>query len=192
MPFVAAEMPKLRAQGYDLCTTGDAMRAAAAKDPQIWEHVEEISVYARMAPEDKEKVLRVLRDRGQYTLMCGDGANDVGALKQAHVGVALLSGFGSANTAKDGEKALELESEEERKKRQAQAKVSTIARDTNNMLTSVAKSGSGYVVHDRVDLTRSIKRITPAPANRGRSDPSERTVKPWHCVPADKAEGREW
>eukprot|EP00959_Pyramimonas_sp_CCMP1952_P237728 4967705-Pyramimonas_sp.AAC.1 len=144
MPFVAAEMPKLRAQGYDLCTTGDAMRAAAAKDPQIWEHVEEISVYARMAPEDKEKVLRVLRDRGQYTLMCGDGANDVGALKQAHVGVALLSGFGSANTAKDGEKALELESEEERKKRQAQAKVSTIARDTNNMLTSVAKSGSGY------------------------------------------------
>lgn len=32
--------------------------------------------------------------------MCGDGANDVGALKQAHIGVALLSGFGSVNVEK--------------------------------------------------------------------------------------------
>jgi cation-transporting ATPase 13A1 len=91
-------MPALRAEGYDLCATGDALRAAAAKDPKLWDHVEEISVYARMAPEDKERVIRAMRERGMHTLMCGDGANDVGALKQAHVGVALLSGFGGASS----------------------------------------------------------------------------------------------
>jgi cation-transporting ATPase 13A1 len=53
-----------------------------------------------MSPDDKERVLKRLKTQGHHTLMCGDGANDVGALKQAHVGVALLSGFGSANTKK--------------------------------------------------------------------------------------------
>jgi cation-transporting ATPase 13A1 len=55
-----------------------------------------------MSPEDKEAVLKALRANGRHTLMCGDGANDVGALKQAHVGLALLSGFGDANTKKAG------------------------------------------------------------------------------------------
>ncbi|KAI5160102.1 manganese-transporting P-type ATPase [Nematocida ausubeli] len=48
------------------------------------------SVFARADPDSKEKIISLLNSIGEYTLMCGDGTNDVGALKTAHAGIALL------------------------------------------------------------------------------------------------------
>ncbi|KAJ5760448.1 ATPase P-type K/Mg/Cd/Cu/Zn/Na/Ca/Na/H-transporter [Penicillium odoratum] len=75
----------------DICITGYAL--AKFKDqvalPELLRHT---WVYARVSPKQKEDILLGLKDAGYTTLMCGDGTNDVGALKQAHVGVALLNG----------------------------------------------------------------------------------------------------
>ncbi|XP_064599544.1 polyamine-transporting ATPase 13A3-like isoform X2 [Liolophura sinensis] len=47
------------------------------------------AVFARMTPDQKAQLIEVLQELGYYVGMCGDGANDCGALKTAHAGISL-------------------------------------------------------------------------------------------------------
>ncbi|KAK4688093.1 manganese-transporting P-type ATPase, partial [Tremellales sp. Uapishka_1] len=76
---------------YDICITGVALKQYESRPS--WLHlIRHTWVYARVSPSQKEFILTTLKDLGYTTLMAGDGTNDVGALKQAHIGVALLDG----------------------------------------------------------------------------------------------------
>mmetsp|Transcript_4844 Transcript_4844/g.19377 ORF Transcript_4844/g.19377 Transcript_4844/m.19377 type:complete len:1638 (-) Transcript_4844:108-5021(-) len=104
--FAAHDIPAL-ARRYSLCVTGTSFNAVREASGGVGGDLDRylhlICVYARMRPDDKESILTAMKAHGRKCLMCGDGANDVGALKQAHVGVALLSGFGDLNVERSEE-----------------------------------------------------------------------------------------
>lgn len=80
--------PAKDTETYSLCYTGKALEQL--NDHEFGEVVKKCNVFARMSPQLKALVLTKLKQLGERTLMCGDGTNDVGALKQAHVGVGLV------------------------------------------------------------------------------------------------------
>jgi magnesium-transporting ATPase (P-type) len=57
--------------------------------------VEANSVFGRVSPALKARIVSALRERGHFVAMCGDGANDVQALRAADVAVAMASGTGT-------------------------------------------------------------------------------------------------
>ena len=81
----------------DLALTGQELDNLS--DRELDGILEQVSVYARVSPENKIRIVRAWQKKGHVTAMTGDGVNDAPALKQADIGIAMGSGTDVAKEA---------------------------------------------------------------------------------------------
>ncbi|KAK4877755.1 hypothetical protein RN001_010261 [Aquatica leii] len=91
------ELVQINPPKYLYAMTGTSWTAIKQKFPKrLDEFVRHGVVFARMSGKQKRELIEELKKQGYYTGMCGDGANDCGALKASHVGISLSGEDASA------------------------------------------------------------------------------------------------
>lgn len=81
--------------------TISGLALADMAEPEFAAAVQDATVFGRITPEQKERIVEVLMASGAHVAMIGDGVNDVLALKRAQLGIAMKSGSAAARNTAD-------------------------------------------------------------------------------------------
>jgi cation-transporting ATPase E len=99
-PHTVAALAQQAGLGTDVGVVS-GLDLAEMDEEQLAQTAAEATIFGRITPQQKEHLVRLLREQGGYVAMIGDGVNDVLSLKQAHLGIAMQSGSQAARSVAD-------------------------------------------------------------------------------------------
>ena len=99
-PQTVAALARQAGFGLDAQTVS-GLELNALDEAGLAQVAEETAIFGRITPQQKDQLIQVLRSRGHYVAMIGDGVNDVLSLKQAQLGIAMQSGSQAARSVAD-------------------------------------------------------------------------------------------
>ena len=73
-----------------LCINGDVLETLVG-EKSASKIIKCIHIFSRTSPNQKDWIVTMLNKEGHITMMCGDGTNDVGSLKRANIGLAIIN-----------------------------------------------------------------------------------------------------
>jgi len=111
------------------------------------------AVFARCNPRQKEAIVAALNLGGFTTLMCGDGTNDVGALRRAHVGISIISAPEVEAKQRSATKALsQIKAEQKKERKKKSAKNGSRVRNVSSLQKSLRELQEAQDELDQIEL----------------------------------------
>ncbi len=99
-PQTVAAIARRAGLGTDLVTIS-GLELEEMSEAEFADAAEACTIFGRITPRQKERLVQALRKRGHYAAMIGDGVNDVLSLKQSNLGIAMQSGSQAARLVSD-------------------------------------------------------------------------------------------
>jgi len=99
-PYTVAALAKQAGLADDIrAISGTELEAMSASE--VGQIAEDMTIFGRITPQQKEMLVQSLQDQHHYVAMIGDGVNDVLSLKKAHIGIAMQSGSAATRGVAD-------------------------------------------------------------------------------------------